>query len=130
MSPRFKGQLIAEPTDEPLPTDVLFNEALEADGDADAIARDEEDGSEEVVEEFVSLQAKIREMKIGEKLRLALLGNAAARSILIRDPNKLVANRGDLCADGERERSQKRGPQPRSPRRSLALHLEEKGMDP
>ncbi|MCZ6807696.1 MAG: hypothetical protein O7F08_12130, partial [Deltaproteobacteria bacterium] len=34
---------------------------------------------------------KIRGMKVGEKIRLALLGNAAARSILVRDPNRVVS---------------------------------------
>jgi hypothetical protein len=30
-------------------------------------------------------------MNVGEKIRMALLGNAAARSILVRDPNRVVA---------------------------------------
>ncbi len=58
----IRGQLVPEPSEEPLPSDELFAKAL-----------------------------KIREMNIGEKIRMALLGNAAARSILLRDPNKIVA---------------------------------------
>ena len=61
------------------------------DADREAIVQDEEEGTEEVEEEFVPLLAKIQRMTMGEKLRLAMLGNAAARSILIRDPNKLVS---------------------------------------
>ena len=37
------------------------------------------------------LQNQLRDMNIGEKIRMALLGNAAARSILVRDPNRVVA---------------------------------------
>jgi hypothetical protein len=87
----IKGHLIPEPTDEPLPSDDLFARALEEDADTDAVERDDVEGTEETKEEFVPLQAKIREMSIGEKIRLALLGNAAARSILVRDPNRIVA---------------------------------------
>jgi len=42
-------------------------------------------------EEFVPLQTKLRSMNVGEKIRMALLGNAAARSILVRDPNRVVS---------------------------------------
>jgi hypothetical protein len=38
-----------------------------------------------------SLYFKISNMKIGEKLKLALMGNREARSLLIRDSNKLIA---------------------------------------
>ena len=53
--------------------------------------RDEADGTEETKEEFVPLQTTLRGMSIGEKIRMALLGNAATRSILVRDPNRIVA---------------------------------------
>lgn len=86
----IKGQLIPEPSDEPLPGDELFSQALEEDAETDAVERDDVEGTEETKEEFVPLQTKIRGMNIGEKIRLALLGNAAARSILVRDPNRVV----------------------------------------
>ncbi|MGB5810013.1 MAG: hypothetical protein WBG86_05745 [Polyangiales bacterium] len=86
-----QGQLIPEPSEEPLPGDDLFSQALAEDADQDALSRDDEDGTEETKEEFVSLQSKIRNMNIGEKIRMALLGNAAARSLLVRDPNRIVA---------------------------------------
>jgi hypothetical protein len=86
----IQGQLIPEPSDEALPSDEAFSKALEEDADRDAVERDKVDGSEETKEEFVPLQAKIRDMNVGEKIRMALLGNAAARSILVRDPNRVV----------------------------------------
>ena len=87
----IQGQLIPEPTDEALPSDQVFADALKEDGDEDAVNRDDIEGTEEVVEEFQSLQGKIRNMNIGEKIRLSLVGNAAARSLLVRDPNRVVS---------------------------------------
>ena len=87
----IQGQLIAEPSDEPLPSDQAFSNALEEDSDEDAVERDKVDGAEETKEAFIPLQSKIRSMQIGEKIRLALLGSAAARSILVRDPNRVVS---------------------------------------
>jgi len=87
----IRGQLIAEPSDEPLPGDQAFAAALAEDTDEDAVARDDVDGTEETKEEFVPLHTMIRNMSTGEKIRMALLGNAAARSILVRDPNRVVA---------------------------------------
>jgi hypothetical protein len=86
----IQGQLIPEASDEPLPSDDAFSKALDEDADRDAVERDKIDGTEETKEEFVPLQQKIRGMNIGEKIRMALLGNAAARSILVRDPNRVV----------------------------------------
>jgi len=87
----IQGQLISEPSEEPLPSDNLFANALAEDDEQDAVERDKIDGTEETKEEFIPLQSKIRGMNIGEKIRLALLGNAAARSILVRDPNRVVS---------------------------------------
>lgn len=85
------GQLIPEPSEEPLPSDDAFNRALQQDADEDAVEQDSVEGTEETKEEFIPLQNQIRDMSIGEKIRMALLGNAAARSILVRDPNRVVA---------------------------------------
>ncbi len=87
----IQGQLIPEPSEEPLPSDALFTKALDEDSDQDAMERDKIDGTEETKEEFVPLHTKIRNMNVGEKIRMALLGNAAARSILVRDPNRVVS---------------------------------------
>ena len=85
------GQLIPEASEEPLPSDDAFGRALAQDADEDAVERDSIEGTEETKEEFVPLQNQIRNMNTGEKIRMALLGSAAARSILVRDPNRVVA---------------------------------------
>ncbi|HJL19258.1 MAG TPA: hypothetical protein RMH99_26575 [Sandaracinaceae bacterium LLY-WYZ-13_1] len=88
----IQGQLIPdEPLEEPLPADEAYRDALEADGEEDAVERDKVDGSEEVKETHRPLAQKIGDMSIAQKVRLSLIGNAAARSILVRDPNKMVA---------------------------------------
>ncbi len=85
------GQLIAEPTEEPLPSDLAFTEALNEDHDELAVEIDKVDKSEEIKAKFKPLSFRIREMNTAEKLRLTIVGDAAARSILVRDPNKLVS---------------------------------------
>lgn len=87
----IQGQLIPDASEEPLPSDLLFANALAEDDAKDAVERDKFDGTEETKEEFVPLQTKLRSMNVGEKIRMALLGNAAARSILVRDPNRVVS---------------------------------------
>lgn len=88
----IQGQLIPEPTDEPLPGDTLFNEILEESEDEEAIEIDKVDGTEEIKEKFKPLSFRIRQMSVSEKVRLAVIGDAAARSILVRDPNRLVCS--------------------------------------
>ncbi len=88
----LQGQLVPEPTAEPLPSDRLFEEALAHDADVEAVATEGEEGEEEVVERFLPLHHRIRQMSISEKIRLATIGDAAARSILVRDSNRLVAH--------------------------------------
>lgn len=89
----IRGQLIPEATDEPLPSDRTFAEALaEDDEDEEAVEQDKVDGTEEVKAKFQNLQFKIREMLPSEKIRLAMIGDAAARAILIRDTNRIVSH--------------------------------------
>lgn len=87
----IRGQLIPEPSEEPLPGDGMFVEALAADGDAEAFERDAVEGTEEVRDEFLPLSLRISQMTLQEKLRLTLVGNAAARALLVRDSNRLVS---------------------------------------
>ncbi|MEM9195098.1 MAG: hypothetical protein AAGF12_38355 [Myxococcota bacterium] len=88
----IKGQLIPEPSDEPLPGDELSKEALEEDeDDVEAIQRDKVDGKEELKKRFNSLRDKIAEMTMAEKIRFAQIGDAAARAILVRDPKRTVS---------------------------------------
>ncbi len=90
----IKGQLIPEPTEEPLPTDLAFSEALREDDDnPEAVhAKAEEEAEEDEVEQkYMPLMMKIRTMSSAEKLRMAMVGNAAARAFLVRDKNRTVA---------------------------------------
>jgi hypothetical protein len=90
----IKGQLIPEATEEPLPSDLDFSEALAEDDDnpeAVQASADEEKEGDEVVERYLPLMMKIRRMSSSEKLRLAMVGNASARAFLVRDKDKAVA---------------------------------------
>ena len=42
-------------------------------------------------EEYDALYSRILMMGVADKIKLAMAGNQAARSILVRDPNKMVA---------------------------------------
>jgi hypothetical protein len=91
-------ELIAEPSPEPTPDDVLFKETEAAAARAeldpsreDTHRFDEQTGQEVVEEKFLPLHAQIAAMTISQKIRTAMLGNAAARLILVRDSNRLVA---------------------------------------
>ena len=86
-----QGQLIPEPNDEPLPQDQAFARSLEEDKDENAYEEDKAAGLEEIKQAYKPLNMQILEMSKSEKLRLALVGNMAARAILVRDHNKQVA---------------------------------------
>jgi len=90
-------ELIAEAAAEPTPDDVLFKETL-AVGAAialDATAEDthevSDEGEEQVAKKFVPLYARLAQMTIAQKIRIAMLGSAAERLLLMRDPNRLVS---------------------------------------
>jgi hypothetical protein len=86
------GQLIPEPSDEPLPTDLAFAQALaEDEDDVEAFEVDKAEGKEDLKKKHLPLQNQIADMNAQEKLRLTLTGNAAARAILVRDSNKQVS---------------------------------------
>jgi hypothetical protein len=85
------NQLIPEPTEEPLPSDALFKEALERDSDEIAVKYDEKQDEEKVKEHFLPLVMQIKQMTVAEKIRFAYIANAAARAILVRDPMPMVA---------------------------------------
>jgi hypothetical protein len=87
----IQGQLIPEPSDEPLPQDQAFHKSLEEDKDENAFQEDKAAGLEEIKQQYKPLNMQILDMSKSEKLRLALVGNMAARAILVRDHNKQVA---------------------------------------
>jgi hypothetical protein len=91
-------ELISERSAEPTPDDVLFQatEAAAAKAALDASTEDthrldEETGTEVVVEKFLPLHAQLGAMTVSQKIRRAMLGNAAERLLLVRDSNRLVA---------------------------------------
>jgi hypothetical protein len=53
---------------------------------------DDDDKDEPEEERFLSLEKRIGEMSVGEKIKLAYLGNRQARRLLVRDSNKVVAS--------------------------------------
>jgi len=87
----IQGQLIPEPSDEPLPQDEAFQRSLAEDKDENAFEDDKAAGLEEVKQAYKPLNMQILEMSKSEKLRLALVGNMAARAILVRDHSKQVS---------------------------------------
>ncbi len=89
----LRGQLIPEASDEPLPGDNIFSEALELDEDSEEVFEQGSDQpeSEQLSDKFKPLSFRIANMSPPEKMRLAMIGDAAARAIIIRDNNKQVA---------------------------------------
>jgi hypothetical protein len=86
----LQGQLIPEPSEEPLPQDMIFQQTLAEDTDENAFS-DDKSGAEEVKQKYKPLNMQIADMTKAEKLRLAMVGNMAARAILVRDHNKQVS---------------------------------------
>jgi hypothetical protein len=86
-----QSQLIPERSDEPLPQDLQFQTTLAEDRDENAFEEDKAAGIEAVKQAYKPLSMQIVEMSKSEKLRLALVGNMAARAILVRDHNKQVS---------------------------------------
>ncbi len=91
-------ELIAEAAAEPTPDDILFKETLH---EAEALGFNPEaedthvvsdEGEEEVAQKFVPLYARIGQMTIAQKIRIAMLGSSAERMLLLRDSNRLVAS--------------------------------------
>jgi hypothetical protein len=93
----IKDELIAEPTGEPTFEDKLAVEveALAREISVDTATEDthelDDEGEEKLKEKLLPLHARLLEMSISQRIRMATLGNSAERLLLIRDKNRLVA---------------------------------------
>lgn len=93
----IKEELIAEPSPEPTPDDVLFTETQQL---ADALAEPEpvdtyvedEEGQEMLKDKFIPLYKRLGDMTISQRIRRAQLGSREERMLLVRDSNRLVAS--------------------------------------
>ncbi len=91
----IQGELIVEDLGA-TPADVAFTESLEIGEELDReVGPDglEKELAEEIPQsqKALSIQAQLGAMNASEKIRMALLGSASHRSILVRDSNKLVS---------------------------------------
>lgn len=91
-------ELVAEPSPEPTPDDLLFTatEVVARQVEIDATVEDthhidEETGDEVIDEKFLPLHAQLALMTISQRIRRAMLGTAGERLLLVRDSNRLVA---------------------------------------
>lgn len=92
----IRDQLVPEASDERNYSDQLF---LDLDKTASEVVLDEsesicqldDEGNEIVVEKVLPLFAWLQKASVTEKIRMAMLGNATARLLLVRDSNRLVA---------------------------------------
>jgi len=90
----LQGQLIPEASDEPLPQDQVFNQALLEDSaleDEEIFEEDKLTGEQKLKKQFKPLSMQVAEMGKAEKIRLAMVGNKAARALLVRDNNRQIA---------------------------------------
>src|SRR5688500_16184771 len=90
------NELMPEPTAEPTPDDILFRQTQEIAAVRDVKAEEDthetdDEGEEHVRRELLPLHAQGAKRTVSQKIRAAMLGNAAVRLLLIRDPNRLVA---------------------------------------
>jgi hypothetical protein len=101
-SAAIQNELIAEPSDEPTPDDLLFQEIQEiaetldqeaaATGELEDTHAEVEEGKEVVKKRFVPLYKRIADMTVTQKIRRAMLGTKEERMLLVRDNNRLVAS--------------------------------------
>lgn len=103
-------ELIVAADNEPTPDDILFAEAtehaerLDREGVMADVIKEDEEGKEIIEDKAKPLEQRIRDMTVSQKVRLATLGTAAARALLVRDKNRIVAQavvRSPLLQEGE-----------------------------
>ena len=94
----IQDELISEPTEEPSPDDILFQEvgalaqALDAQAETEDVVDVDDEGNEVVKERLTPIWVQITSMTISQKIRRALLGTGTERMLLVRDKNRLVSS--------------------------------------
>jgi hypothetical protein len=105
-----EGQLVMEPQEEASPDDALFAATVAFEDDGEGFSdfegaggsgfgdfdrlddpRKTEKKAGEGDGKRAQLGFQLSQMTVSQKIRIAVLGNASHRSMLLRDPNKLVA---------------------------------------
>lgn len=93
----IKDELIAEPSPDPTPDDLVYQQAEEL---AESVVLDlvtedthvlDDEGNELVADKCKPLWVLLGEMTVTQKIRRATLGSSAERMMLVRDTNRLVA---------------------------------------
>ncbi|MBM4363493.1 MAG: hypothetical protein FJ104_12500 [Deltaproteobacteria bacterium] len=93
----IQGELLEEPSQEPTFDDRLaaevtvLAEGIALDSAVEDTHETDDEGNEQVAKKVLPLHARIAELSISKKIRLAILGTAAERMLLVRDTNRLVA---------------------------------------
>jgi hypothetical protein len=104
----LEGQIIVEADLEPAPEDLQFAAVVSfeefgdpfadlaggdefAEFDSSKAGKREQGEEDETAERRVKLGLEISHLTVSQKIRLALLGNASHRAMLIRDSNRLVS---------------------------------------
>lgn len=91
------SELIPEPDPEPTPDDLLFRETIELgaslseDAEKGEVQEVSDEGEEKIRDKFIPLWVRLGKMTIAQKIRAASLGSAAERALLMREPNRVVA---------------------------------------
>lgn len=102
----IKGELIPEPSEEPTPDDLLFEETqqiadeiaqseqeeAQKDGQARDTHEEKEPGKEVIKEKLKPLYQRIASMTVSQKVRRAILGTKEERLLLVRDTNRIVSS--------------------------------------
>jgi hypothetical protein len=93
----IRDELIAEPSPEATPDDLLFAETdelaalLAAEDDGDDVFEEDDLGEEHLKDRVLPLYMRVANMTVTQKIRRAMLGSKDERLLLVRDRNKIVA---------------------------------------
>ncbi len=93
-----REELIAEPSEEPTPDDIVFKKAdelaakIQVDLEKEDTHQLDDKGNEAVTAKCRPLWVQLGEMTVSQKIRRALLGTSTERMMLVRDSNRLVSS--------------------------------------